>query len=96
MLPRLILIATLITLAGCATTKIETPFGMAYESNRDSQLDKLYYEHTVAPDGTETTIWEVNGARGKASSVIDAQTDFLRAAVEAAFAAGLRGAVPGG
>ena len=94
MLARLILLAIATTLAGCAATTIETPIG-TYTSTRDSMLDELYIEISKAPDGTETTIVQVNGAKGSASPVIGSQTDFLRALFEAAFAAGLR-AAPGG
>lgn len=79
---------------GCASTTIETPIG-SYTSTRDSMLDELYIEITKAPDGTETTVVQVNGAIGLASPVIDAQTEMFRAIVEAAFAAGLK-AAPGG
>lgn len=86
--------ALAILLCGCASTTIETPIG-TYTSTRDSMLDELYIEITKTLDGTETTIVQVNGAKGSASSVIDAQTNLLRAAIEAGFAAGLK-AIPGG
>ena len=78
---------TVFLLSGCASTTIDTPIG-TYHSTRDSMLDELYIEITKAPDGTETTIVQVNGARGSASSVINAQTDLLQALIEASFAAG--------
>ena len=81
-------------LSGCATTTIETPIG-TYTSTRDSQLDKLRIEIVETPDGGKTTIVEVGEASGQASPVIDAQTEFLHALFEAAFAAGLK-AAPGG
>ncbi len=80
-------------LSGCATTTIETPIGK-YTSNRDAELDHLRIEIIETPDG-KTTIVEVGGASGQASSVIDAQTEFLRAVIEAAFTAGIK-AAPGG
>ena len=91
----IITLVVVVTCGGCASTTITTPSGVVYSSNRDSQLDELYYEKTIAPDGTETTILQINGAKGSASPVIGSQTDFLRALFEAAFAAGLR-AAPGG
>ena len=87
-------LGVILALGGCATTTIETPIG-TYTSNRDSQLDELRIEIIETPEGGKTTIVEVGGASGRASSVIEAQTDLLRAAIEAAFAAGLR-AAPGG
>ena len=90
----IIVAAALILLSGCATTTIETPIG-TYTSSRDSQLDELRIEIIETPDGGKTTIVEVGGASGRASSVIDSQTDFLRALFEAGFAAG-RKAAPGG
>ena len=79
---------------GCASTTIETPIG-TYTSTRDSMLDELYIEITKSPDGTETTIVQVNGAKGLASPVIDAQNEMFRAIIEAAFAAGLKAAPSG-
>lgn len=87
-------VVLLLMLCGCASTTIETPIG-TYTSTRDSQLDELYIEITKLPDGTETTIVQVNGAKGSASSVINSQTELLRALIEAAFSAGLE-AAPGG
>ena len=83
-----------VVLIGCASTSIETPIG-TYTSSRDSELDELYIEISKSPDGTETTIVQVNGAKGSASSVIDSQTELLRVLIEAAFSAGLK-AAPGG
>lgn len=90
----LMMVALVLVLIGCASTTIETPIGR-YTSTRDSQLDELYIEITKSPDGTETTIVQVNGAKGSASSAIDAQTELLRVLIEAAFSAGLK-AAPGG
>jgi len=82
----LLAILTVIVLSGCARTTIQTPIGM-YTSTRDSELDELHIEIIETPDG-KTTIVDVNGASGRASSVIDSQTEFFRTMMEAAFAAG--------
>lgn len=83
-----IVAAALMLLSGCATTTIDTPIGR-YTSSRDSQLDELRIEIIETPDGGKTTIVEVGGASGQASTVIDSQTELIRAIVEA-FAAGLK------
>ncbi len=90
------ILTSLLLLGGCASTTITTPSGVVYRSSKDMQADEVYYEHTIALDGTETRIFQLNGAKGTASTVIDSQTKMLRAAIQAAFAAGLKGAVPGG
>lgn len=90
-----IILAAVLLLGGCATTTIETPIGR-YTSSRNSAVDHLYIKITKLPDGTEVTEVIVGGASGDASTVIDAQAAMLRAAILAAFEAGLKGVVPGG
>ena len=83
------IIGVALVLSGCATTTIDTPIGR-YTSSRDSDLSDLRIEIVETSDGHKTTIVEVGGASGQASSVIDAQTELLRAMIEAVFAAGLK------
>lgn len=90
----LAILTLVLLLGGCATTTIETPIG-TYTSSRDSELDDLRIEIIETPDGGKTTIVEIGGASGQASSVIDSQTELWRAMIKAAFAAGLK-AAPGG
>jgi len=86
-------ILSFILLSGCASTTIETPIGR-YTSTRDSQLDELLIVIDRQPDGGEHTEVLVGGAAGRSSSVIDAQTDMLRAFFEAAYSLGVRAAMP--
>ncbi len=74
-------------LSGCTSTRLETPLG-TYYSTRDSALESLVIEIIETPDGGKTTRVVVGGARGDASPVIQAQTDLVRAAMEAAFELG--------
>ena len=91
---RSLILAPFLVAAGCATTTIDTPIGR-YTSSRDSDLADLRIEIIETPDGGKKTIVELGAASGQASPVIEAQTELLRALVEAAFAAGLKVA-PGG
>ena len=92
-------VVALVFATGCASTTIETPIGR-YTSTRDSQLDELTIVIDKQPDGGEHTEVRVGGAAGDASTVIDAQTEMLRAFFEAAYMTGLRAAtsagIPGG
>jgi hypothetical protein len=74
--------------AGCAYTEIEkSPDGsFRYVSTRDSSIEELHVARLA--DGSLEL--DVNGAAGRASPVIDAQTEFIRAMLEAAFAAAAR------
>lgn len=85
--------AVALIFAGCASTTIDTPI-FTYRSNRDSDFRDVKIEIVETPDGKTTTI-EIGAASGQASPVIDAQTEMLRIAIEAAFRAGLT-AAPGG
>jgi len=87
--PRLLLfICVVFSTAGCAYTEIEkSPDGsFRYISTRDSSIEELHV--TRLADGSLEL--DVNGAAGRASPVIDAQTEFIRALLEAAFAAAAR------
>ncbi len=77
-------------MCGCAYTHVERSAdgSFSYTSTRDSSVGGLRV--TRGPNGALEL--ELNGAEGRASSVIDSQAAFLQALIDAAFAAGARAA----